>query len=178
MNTFKIFAWVLFMSLTSLSLFGQSKEEYMKIMDTQIGEWVLDKESLKVEPPSDRPAPDMKMTFSKDGDKYNRAVFFKTPEGKWVETASEVYEYDADKKWLAFTGTDVREGDFHGQMVLQEDGNIHGVEFNANNQKTSESTLDMRSETETKAKVKSFIYPKNADEDMMVVKFESTWIKQ
>lgn len=178
MKTTQLFLLVLFIGLMTGNLFAQSKADYMAKMDAQVGEWMLDKDNLKITPAMDQPVPDMKMTLTKDGDKYSRVVHVKTPDGKWLEQASETYEYNAEGKMMKFTGVEMGQNKYRGQMIIMQDGNIHGIEFNANNQKTSEMTLEMSSAEVMKASIKSFVYPTTADQDMQVINIESIWKKQ
>ncbi len=178
MKTINLFVLILCIGLTSSNLFAQSQEEYMAKMDAQVGEWTLDKESMKIDPPSDESIPDMKMTLSKEGDNYKRTVQVKTPEGKWMEQASEVYEYHAESKMLKYTGEYMNQEKYRGQLILMTDGNMHGVEFNPNNQKTMELIIELISAVEMKASFKNFIYPESADQDMMIIEAQTTWKKQ
>lgn len=178
MNPVKIFVLILLLGLTSLDLFAQSKETYLSRMDAQVGEWLLDKESLKIEPATDRSIPDMKMVIARKGDSFERKVYYKQEKGDWTLETTETYGYDAKSKWLAYTGKSTSGEAYRGQLILMEDGKMHGVEFNANNQKVSELILDQVSADKTLASSKSFIYPQKADEDMEVITFQSTWLKQ
>jgi hypothetical protein len=177
MKTIKFLVLIL-CGLTSSNLFAQSQEEYMAVMDAQAGEWILDKESIKMDPPSNIPIPDLKMTFAKDGDKYTRTVHFKTPEGQWMKQVSEVYEYNAGSNMLKFTGESMDQSKHRGQLILMANGNLHSIEFNSNNQKTGEVTVEMVNAKEMRASVKNFIYPETADQDMEIVNVQTTWKKQ
>lgn len=178
MKTTPIFTLILFVGLMSSHLFAQTKADYEAKMDAQIGVWLFDKESFTTSSPMDQPMPDIKMTMSKEGDTYKRQVEIKMPDSDWITQTSETYEYDAQIKMLKYSGVDMGQEKFRGQMMLKAEGGMHIIEFNDNNQKTGEYNLTEVSPTQMKVSGKNFIYPESADQDMEIVTFDSTWNKQ
>ncbi len=171
----------LFVCLSLLSpilLFSQTKKDYQNAMEKFLGDWIVVKESFEFTKGNEFPAPEMKMTNTREGDKYISTIWSKSPSDEWQIFSTDTTSYDKAKKCMVSIGNYSNSGAVEGLGILKSDGSVHFEESNSLGQKTSLMIVAFKEEGKMHVQNKVFTDEEGKPVSEAVMSFNFHWVKK
>lgn len=160
-----------------LGEYGIFIDKTMGFFFKNIGEWLLDRESVEVSLENFGQIPEMKRICKKEGEQLSTEVLVKDEAGAWVWFASSKETYNKEHSRMHHQTRHLTLGDYHGVSYPINATTLALEEFNTQNQKISEGRSIFLNEEEIQTELTSYTDPWGKVSREPMGTFKMRWIK-